>query len=315
MIAWLINLAAPSTSISIINGRLDLATYFLNDPTLREKIVSLLGRTFDSQRLVQKFSLGRGDPDDLVSLCKTIQVTEHIAATLTEDRVQRKRWQARISNAISLTPGPSGECIDAICGRFHLDGPRTLADRITESIDEDGLSRTHERDQVEAAGVMSLAQAVAVRDDGDQGLSALPKKATRVKSVATLDSAKSRYWEDEDVWVMKKNASESLSRLHDQLEGLRTKKSELETALQEKYAASSLTLRWTPGLGHICHVKGKDTKSDWANRGNAKSVSASKSTRSLHLPEWTRLGASIDHVRLQVKSEEQQVFRQLRDEV
>ena len=309
------DLAAPSTSTPIINGRLDLTTVFLNDPVLRETIVSLLGRTFDAQRLVQKFSLGRGDPDDLVSLYKTIQATEAVAVILAEDLARQRQTEAHAADEEASSGVPLSQCISTLYSRFNLDEPRALANRITQSIDEDGLSRTHERDEVEAAGAMSLAQEVAAREDTQQGLSSLPKRVTRVKSVASLDNVKSRYWEEEDVWVMKKNASEALIRLHDKLEELRTQKSELEADLQERYGATTLSLRWTPGLGHICHVKGKDTKSELANHENAKSVSASKSTRSLHLPEWTDLGAKIDHVRLQIKSEEQQVFRKLRDEV
>jgi hypothetical protein len=46
----------------------------------------------------------------------------------------------------------------------------------------------------------------------------------------------------------------------------------------------SLTLRWNPGYGHICHVKGKDVDAAHEILKNAKSVSISKSTRSFHLP-------------------------------
>ena len=303
-------LTAPSTSIAIINGRLDLASYFLEKGALREQITRLLGRTFDSQRLVQKFSLGRGDPDDLIALCKTIQATENIAATLAVQTHLGIETQAP-----APTPMTLGSCIEIISRRFNLEHPRALADRIAASIDEDGLYQTHEREEAEAAGTMSLAQAVTVREDGQQALGSLPARRARAKSFASLDGSKSRYWEEEDVWVMKKDASDLLKRLHDRLEGLRAEKLELETELRVRYAAGSLTLRWTPGLGHICHVKGKDTQSSLSNHETAKSVSASKSTRSLHLPEWTRLGGRIDQVRLQIKLEEQHVFRLLRDEV
>lgn len=48
---------------------------------------------------------------------------------------------------------------------------------------------------------------------------------------------------------------------------------------------------------------------------SVRTVSSRKTTRSFHLPEWTHLGGRIDQVKLQIKAEEEQVFRSLRDEV
>jgi hypothetical protein len=74
-------------------------------------------------------------------------------------------------------------------------------------------------------------------------------------------------------------------------------------------------LRWTPGLGHICHVKSRDADR-WASRAdNVRTVGSRKTTKSLQLPEWSTLGAQIDQLRLRIRAEEQQVFLALRDEV
>lgn len=77
--------------------------------------------------------------------------------------------------------------------------------------------------------------------------------------------------------------------------------------------APGLTLRWTPGLGHIVHIKGKS--GSIANLESARSVSSSKSTSSYHVPEWTRLGNQMDEARLRIRSEEQRVFGELRADV
>src|SRR6266480_1454651 len=61
-------LTSPSTSLDEINDRLDLLTELLDYPILHQDVVLLLRQTFDSWRLVQKFSFGRGDADDLISL-------------------------------------------------------------------------------------------------------------------------------------------------------------------------------------------------------------------------------------------------------
>ena len=75
-------IASPSMSLQVINARLDVVTLLLRYRALREEIMSLLRRSYDSQRLVQKFSLGRGDADDLISLLRTIEATSAIASLL-----------------------------------------------------------------------------------------------------------------------------------------------------------------------------------------------------------------------------------------
>ena len=59
--------------MQVINERLDLVSIFIEDSELRENVTQLLKRSYDAQRLVQKFTLGRGDPDDLVCLSRAIE--------------------------------------------------------------------------------------------------------------------------------------------------------------------------------------------------------------------------------------------------
>ncbi|GME61201.1 MutS protein-like protein 1 [Neofusicoccum parvum] len=51
------------------------------------------------------------------------------------------------------------------------------------------------------------------------------------------------------------------------------------------------------------------------NLDSARSVSSSKSTRSYHVPVWTRLGNQMDEAKLRIRSEEQRIFGELRAEV
>lgn len=79
--------------------------------------------------------------------------------------------------------------------------------------------------------------------------------------------------------------------------------------------AQSLSLRWNPGVGHICHVRGaKDLRSIQAN-ASTREVKSTKSTRSFYHPEWSALGGKIDQTRLQIRGEEQRVFQELREQV
>ena len=80
--------------------------------------------------------------------------------------------------------------------------------------------------------------------------------------------------------------------------------------------ANSLTLRWAPGLGHFCHIKGvKDVRLSVQKSGPARDVKSSKSTRSFHNTDWNQLGMQIDEAKLQIRAEEQRVFQALRAQV
>jgi len=282
--------------LPVINDRLDLVEELLTNEVLREEVVTLLRRTHDTLRLVQKFSFGRGDADDLLGLSSTTMVT------------------GRIMEVLSLHNKQRSNCIQRLVDRFHLQGPIELANRITSAIDQDGLmmrQRSEEADAAEAAGLArNVLEDVADAEDMSQLQKRLNSKRFN-KSTENEDDKGS----EEDMWIMLRSASPTLERLHDSLGSLRDEKSELMVRLKDKLGTASLNLRLTPGLGHICHIKGKDTKADLSLLDNAKVVGSSKSTRSFYLPEWTRLGTRIEDAKFRIRGEEQNIFRSLRDEV
>jgi DNA mismatch repair ATPase MutS len=239
-------ISSPSTSLALINQRLDLVETLVKNPLLREGIVNLLKRTFDSQRITQKFVLGRGDADDLINLHHTITATDGIFDLI--------RGLPVLSNSEST---------------LHL------ANSIANAIDEDALVESHLID-----------------------LNSQPETEAR---------------EEKDTWIMRRDTNDVLKKLHEELDGLEREKSSLTSHLQETFNVSSLSLRWTPGLGHFCHVKGKDVKKSMDI--TTQSIGNSKSTRTFYFKEWTTLGNRIDQVKLQIKSEEQRVFQLLRNEV
>jgi DNA mismatch repair ATPase MutS len=113
------------------------------------------------------------------------------------------------------------------------------------------------------------------------------------------------------------SASPALQKLHNTYAELLEEKDQLAKDLREKSKALTLSLKWTPGLGHIIHLKGKDAASSLASLdlGNVRPVSSSKSTRSFHHPQWTKLGGRIDDARIRIRAEETRVFSSLRDKV
>lgn len=268
----------------------------------------MLRRSYDAQRLVQKFALGRGDADDLVSLQRTIEATRGI------DNVMQ-RYTSSLGSP-STAPGENvdeASCLQKMSSRLSLDGPSALAARIAEVIDEEGLSESHRMEESEGADMLALAQEVLSSEGSSEDMEALSRV---VRSKASSKASKEQEVESEDTWIMRTSASPTLQRLHDILADLRQEKANLTAKLRQQLGAQSLSLRWTPGLGHFCHIKGaKDVRTSLESFANVRSVSSSKSTRSFHLSEWSTLGSTIDQTKLQIRAEEQRVFQELRQQV
>jgi len=159
------NLGSPITSIREINRRLDMVETFINDSHLLADIIYHLRQTHDSQRLVQRFSLGRGDSDDLLSLARTIRETEKILTRLKEQH---------------------HPALDNIVARIVV--PEKLCERIEAAIDEEGLVRKQRLEELETAELGKIVRRV-------EGVEVEEERKTRKK-----DELKK-----EDVWIMKKS--------------------------------------------------------------------------------------------------------------
>lgn len=304
-------LASPSTSLEVIKGRHDLIDVFLSAEDVRDNLVLLLKRTHDVQRIVQRFTLGRGNADDLLALAATIRTTEEVVTLL-----QR--------GLLSETSEPEKHPISRLLTRISLDGPLSLARRIADSIDEDGVSEHQRSEELAAAELAELAEkVVAAADETTSTTTAAtasskpaptPKKK-RPPSTAT--SIREHYADDNEAWIMKPSASPELARLHGELASLRDEVSSLESTLRRDLQAPSLTLRWSPSLGHVCHVKSRDAPklSSSEHHHLLRSVSSSRSTRTFHHPAWTALGRKLDAARAAVRAQEQRVFAGLREAV
>ena len=295
-------ISSPSTSLPVINERLDLVELLIEEETLKEDLIRLLQRTFDSQRLVQKFSLGRGDADDLVSLLRTIMATQYIASLLNSCIEQKRSSDSQV---ISL----SGS-LSILSRRLSIEEPAELAARIANAIDEDGLMSSHNDEQIESAVMVSMAQEVLNNEGDAKDLEAMSSIMRSKQGSISKDQALVNH----DSWIMRPNASDILKNLHNDLSELNREKATLASSMSQQMKAPSLSLRWTPGLGYICHVKGvKDVRASMEKFGSARNVSTSKSTRSFYLPEWSSLGGKVDQTKLQIRAEEQRIFYELRE--
>lgn len=321
-------LSSPSTSLEVINLRQELVSWFIQEEDLRDSIVILLRRSHDSQRLVQKFAMNRGEPDDLLRLASTVKATEDIVNLLQASiasHTTQEHPPLPPSSPSPIKPSQQADCLSTMIGRISLDRPLQLAQRIKDAIDEEGLVQQHQIEDSEAGEMIALAQEIVKTEGTDADGQLLPKgaatssaaaaaaKSSKKRSAAAATSLRDHYGEDNEVWIMKPNASPGLARLHKELAALSQDRAELTETLRARLNAASLTLRWTPGLGHICHVKGKDAAAAAATA--ATTLSASRSTRSFHQPEWTALGERLDKVRFQMRAAEQRMFAVLREQV
>lgn len=306
-------LSAPSTCLDTIQARHDLVEYFIQNEDQRDEVVLLLRRSHDSQRLVQKFAFGRGDADDLIGLANTIRAVQDIFNTLTN--TTEAGWtnslgsngidetRLRVDSGAAIQPA---SCFKYLLSRIKLDEPVKLADRIRTSIDEEGLVQQHQIKDSEASQLLGLAEDAVAAEGTQEDSASLPKGSKRKRTTSIRD----HYADDNMAFVMKPGASRGLQRLHAKLTGLLQEKVELGNTLRDSLCAPSLTLRWSPNLGHFCHVKGKDVKA--TNVMEYAAVSASRSTRTFHVAEWTALGQRVHQTRFEIGAEEARILGELR---
>ncbi|KAI1176740.1 muts domain V [Nemania sp. FL0916] len=306
-------LCAPSTCLDTIWARQNMVEYFIQHGDERDEIIVLLRKSHDSQRLVQKFAFGRGDADDLIGLANTIRAVQDISNILSETSEsglpdskkssKTKRKTRKVEQDSLIRPA---SCFASSLSRIKLEEPVKLAERIRRSIDEEGLVQQHQNEDSEANQLLSLAEDV-VAAEGTQGdATSLPKSSKKKKPMSIRDY----YSDDNTAFIMKPAASPGLKKLHAKLSGLLQEKLELGDTLRESLSAPSLTLRWTPNLGHVCHVKGKDVRAEGIAGYSA--VSSSRSTRTFYVTEWTDLGQRIHQTRFEIGSEETRIFTELR---
>lgn len=287
---------APSMSLPAINARLDLVSEMLRKEETREEVILLLRRTSDTLRLLQRFSIGRGDADDLLALAKTIEVVNQVSAII-QDRLKQEHGEPGKSNSLR-----------AVLDRLEVEEPSRLATRILKAIDEEGLSQQHEAEQAEAAGFAQLTEQTLALEEGDSN----PSRRDKTTAIKPVASAKPSEPDTGDIWIMRRSASAALKRAHSELDDIMAERVVLSARLRNDLGSNTLTLKWTPQLGHFCHVKGKEAR---AELSGARSISSTKSTRTFYLPDWTHLGSRLENAKCRIRAEEQRVFNDLRKQV
>ncbi|KAF2764167.1 hypothetical protein EJ03DRAFT_35710 [Teratosphaeria nubilosa] len=300
-------LVSPSMSLGVINDRLDLVQEMLGHDPLREDVLALLQRTADTRRLLQRFSIGKGDADDLLSLAKTIDVMGQMVEVLHE-HILRQQDQGNNGVGSEQEQNNLGFLWDTL-SRIDLEGPAKVAKSIGDAIDEEGLVRQHTADAEDQEVAEDMTDEVVAADAAGDKVPKLARRASKSKKSAIADTG------PEEIWIMRRSASPTLERAHGDLDKLMQSKQDLAVRLRRELRAESLSLKWSAQLGHFCHIKGRDAQGTLAALPGARTIGSTKSTRSFYLSDWTHLGVRIDDSKLRIRTEEERVFSKLRAQV
>lgn len=190
--------ASPSTSLEVINNRLDLVSKIIQKPALPQILINLLKRTFDTLRLLQKFSFGRGDADDLISVAKTIRISNQIASLLRA-HVDSPQSDVEAKNSVVSNDDPFAK----ILSQFDFDGPMQVATRILCSIDEDGLSEYHRLEENQTNEAESTSEEVTDEVNTEE-TDATPYRSTTAPNSDYDTKSPSMNQIDGDIWITKK---------------------------------------------------------------------------------------------------------------
>ena len=182
----------------MINNRLDLVSKIIKNPGLHQSLINLLKRSFDTLRLLQKFSFGRGDADDLISVAKTIRISNQIASLLLAYANSPHSDTGAQNFAVS-----NDEIFAKILNQFDFNGPMQIAARILNSIDEDGLSEHHRIEENQVAETESTSEEVT-DEAGAEETDAMDSKSTTTTNLDHVTKSPTINQVEGDIWITKK---------------------------------------------------------------------------------------------------------------
>ena len=162
-------LAAPLTDRAEIERRLDLVQLFVERPALREKVREALKRTPDVERALQRLSVGRGGPRDLLALRDGLDSAEALSAQLGAE-----------PEALAPPPAPLGEIVKA--GTGH----RPLIRSLSAALADEPPLFARDGGFIRAGYRPELDEQRTLRDDSRKTVAALEAKYRTATGVATI---------------------------------------------------------------------------------------------------------------------------------
>jgi DNA mismatch repair protein MutS len=162
-------LSAPLTDRVEIERRLDLVQLFVERPGLRDRVREALKRTPDVERALQRLSVGRGGPRDLLALQSGLDSAEALSAMLGAE-----------PEALAPPPAPLGEIVKAATGH------RALIQSYGAALADEPSLFARDGGFIRAGYKAELDDQRTLRDDSRKTVAALEAKYRTAAGVATL---------------------------------------------------------------------------------------------------------------------------------
>jgi DNA mismatch repair protein MutS len=167
-------IAAPLTERAEIERRLDLVQLFVERPAVRERVREALRRTPDIERALQRLSVGRGGPRDLLALKDGLDSGEALAATL------RAEPEALAPPPIKGVEGPLAAIV-AACSDH-----RTLIDALAVALADEPPLFARDGGFIRMGYRAELDEQRTLRDDSRKTVAALETKYRTASGVPSL---------------------------------------------------------------------------------------------------------------------------------
>lgn len=270
-------LSAPSRELRELKRRQKIVAVFVKNTVFRESVINKLSQIHDVNRIIQRFSLGRGSPLELIQLSQSLNVIGGLELLLrdhSEHNTESKR-------ALKLL-------LEKFCPHAEL------AQEIFQDLDERAIiteMKNQEQDTQEEINPAILEKrkredngdvTYIVREIASPALTRLHKKLRELKSAK--------------------------DQLQNDLNNTLVNSGSFKEAVLKITPGSEYLLYVRGGARSDFDVLGKMFPS-------ARDHSGGKLTRWLELDEWRTLGQSIDSTVYRIKAEEQNVIKELKRKV
>ncbi|KAF9499857.1 hypothetical protein BDN71DRAFT_1480497 [Pleurotus eryngii] len=262
-------LCSPSTSLHEINARQTLVAFFHARPHFYIE---------DAGRIVQKFLLGKGGPNDLMALGNTIKAWGSVRQLVEDER------------------------------RFEMQEVPHLSSQDWASIDA-LMSRLSELSSVQQRVDLAFRKEI---DDSESDSEGANDEELVEPGGAKIRTA----WKfGHDKWLINPAFSEELTTLHENLKNYLWQREQKELELQRRFNAPSLTLRTSPAYGMHVHLAKKREQGELNKAEAFISIAESGTTKCYFNQEWSHLGARIVETAQALEIAERDACELLRNEV
>ncbi|KAF7437022.1 DNA mismatch repair ATPase msh1 [Pleurotus ostreatus] len=271
-------LCSPSTSLHEINARQTLVAFFHARPHFCTSLRVALKDIEDAGRIVQRFLLGKGGPNDLLALGNTIKAWGSVRQLVEDER------------------------------RFEMQEVPHLSSQDWASIDA-LMSRLSELSSIQQRIDLAFRKEISDSESGSEG-------ASDEELVEPGDARNRTAWKfGHDKWLINPAFSEELTTLHENLKNFLQQREQKELELQRRFNAPSLTLRTSPAYGMHVHLAKKREQGELNKAEAFISIAESGTTKSYFNQEWSHLGARIVETAQALEIAERDACELLRNEV